>query len=49
MVIECLESNYKCGTPFALAFQYKTEHKDEINECACGDESFSGNCIGGAV
>ena len=46
MVIECLECNYKCGTPFTLAFHYKIEHKDEINECACGDESLSGICIG---
>ena len=29
MVIECLECNYKCGTPFTLAFHYKIEHKDK--------------------
>ena len=42
MVKECLECNYKCGTPFTLAFQYKTKHKDKISERACGDESLNG-------
>ena len=29
MVIECLECNFKCGTPFTLAFHYKIEHQDK--------------------
>ena len=45
MVLECLECNYKCGTLFNLVFHYKTEHKDKISGCACGDESLSGICI----
>ena len=35
MVIECLECNYKCVTPFTLIFHYKIEHKDKISGCAC--------------
>ena len=45
MVIKCLECNYKCGTPFTLAFHYKKEHKDEISKCVCGEQSLSGICI----
>ena len=41
MVMECLECNYKCGTPFNLAFHYKIEHWDKIGE----DGSLSGTCI----
>ena len=41
MVIENLECNYKCGTPFTLAFHYKVEYKDKIDE----DGSLSGICI----
>ena len=49
MVIECLECNKKCETPFTLAFLYKIEHKDRISESACGDVSLSGICMGEAV
>ena len=49
MVIEFLECNYKCGTTFILAFNYKIEQKYKISQCACGDESFSGICISGSV
>ena len=45
MVLECLECNYKCGTPFTLAFLYKIEHKDKISGCPCEDESLSGVCF----
>ena len=41
MVMECLECNYKCGTPFNLAFHYNIEHWDKIGE----DGSLSGICI----
>ena len=47
MVIECLESNCKRGTPFTLVFHFKIEHKDKISECECGDESLEGICKGG--
>ena len=49
MVIECLECNYKCETPFTLSFHHKLDDKDKISECACGDESLSGICIGGTA
>ena len=49
MVIEYLECNYICGTPFTLAFHNKIEHKDKISKCACGDEPLSGICFDGAA
>ena len=49
MVLESLNCNYKCGTPFTLAFHYKIEHRDKISECACGDESLKGICMSGTV
>ena len=45
MVIEVLECNYQCGTPFTLAFHYKIKLRDKISGCACGCESLSGICI----
>ena len=41
MVMECLECNYKCATPFNLAFHHNIEHWDQIGE----DGSLSGICM----
>ena len=30
MVIECLECNYKCETPFTLSFHHKLDDKDKL-------------------
>ena len=45
----CLECKYKCGTPRALVFHFKIEHKDKVSKCEFGDESISCNCVGGIV
>ena len=45
MHMKCLDCYYRCGTAHNLLFHYKTEHKDKVSECACGNQTKSVNCV----
>ena len=45
MHLKCLDCNYSCGTPYILLLHYKTEQKDKVSKCACGNQTKSGNCV----
>ena len=43
--MKSLDCNYRCGTPNALLFHYKKEHKYKVSKCACGNQTISGNFV----
>ena len=43
--MKCLYCNYRSGTPNALLFHYKKEHKYKVSKCACGNQTISGNFV----